>query len=145
GWDISTTMLRWVTWGWPGTRSTLWTGVAGTLRAWSRSSQSFVVRVRNAASTSGIRISRWTTRSRFFAKRMSRSHSGWSTARQNAPQNFSAKIATIRWPSRVGSAWYGTTEAWPEPIGTGTRPLVQKYCAMYVSSETWQSRSDRSI
>src|SRR2546427_6819379 len=46
-----------------------------------------------------------------FRSRRSRSHSGWSTARQNSPQNFSAKMATIRWPSRVRSAEYGTTRS----------------------------------
>ena len=50
----------------------------------------------------------------------------------------------MRWPSPVASAPYGTTEAWLEPSGRGTRPSVQKYCAMYVSSETWQSSSERS-
>ena len=61
-------------------------------------------RARKTASTSGMSASRFATRSRLVAKRASVSHSGRSTARQNAPQNFSAKTATIRWPSRVARA-----------------------------------------
>src|SRR5205814_305531 len=64
--------------------------------------------------------------------------------RQKPAQNFSANTATIRCPSLVASAWYGTTDACPVPCGPGTRPSVQKYCAMYVSSETWQSSNARS-
>src|SRR5439155_1655876 len=61
-----------------------------------------------------------------FASRRAASR---SMARQRPAQNFSATPATTTWPSAAGSAWYGTTERCPEPIGPGTLPSVQKYCA----------------
>src|SRR6266446_1093913 len=136
-------MPRWDTWGSDNTRSTLRIGVAGTPRVCRRSSQPVVVRVRKAASTSGIKTSRWRTRSRLVANLKSRSHSGWSTARQNNPQNFSAKIATIKWPSRVWSREERTAEAAHEALGLLACPVVlQTYIAQYFW-KNGQSRSER--
>src|SRR5438445_6014880 len=105
GWAISTTIPRRLTWGSARTRSTERIGAQGTPSACRRASQSSVVRRPKAASIRGASTSRFATRSRLVLKRRSCSHSGCSTTRQNPDQNFSAKTATIRWPSRAASAW----------------------------------------